>query len=171
MTIETLIQLLLIVNAAIAAYLGYRGVKDRNKGNAIQSTAESVVKLSTRVDELEQEKSKLYDQIESTRKEHADELAKLEKQFAELETRFDQLQDTSNTQRDQIVVLTELLDKAEREAHLKDETITQLRIEVDHSKNEIAQLTTRLDDATRRLNAALVQLAKYEGTIADRLTG
>lgn len=65
MTSDDLIKIMGVVVTLIIAWLGYQQVKPKNTGDAVYATAQSVVLLSKRVDEVEAEKSELSDRLEA----------------------------------------------------------------------------------------------------------
>lgn len=74
MTTDDLIKIMGVVVTLIIAWLGYQQVKSKNAGDAVYATAQSVVMLSGRVRELENEKADLSDRLEAEIKRLRDEL-------------------------------------------------------------------------------------------------
>ena len=65
MTSDDLIKIMGVVVTLIIAWLGYQQVKSKNAGDEVYATAQSVVLLSSRVRELENEKADLSDRLEA----------------------------------------------------------------------------------------------------------
>lgn len=143
MTSDDLIKIMGVVVTFIIAWLGYQQVKPKNAGDAVYATAQSVVLLSSRVRELENEKADLSDRLEA-------EITRLRGELDMARTVVAELRQT--IQRGE-AAMKDLQKQFDQDRVIRDEVVKALTDKVSALENSNNDLTTRLNAAQQRIAA------------------
>lgn len=150
MSTDDLIKILGVIVTLIIAWLGYQQVKPKSAGDAVYATAQSVVMLSGRVRELENEKADLSDRLEAEIKRLRDEL---------------------EGERSVVVELRQIISKGEAamrslQAQVEDDKITRDKV-VKALSERISTLESERLELQQRIAALEDELDKRDARIKE----
>lgn len=152
MASDDLFKIMGVVVTLIIAWLGYQQVKSKNAGDAVYATAQSVVLLSSRVRELENEKADLSDRFERERTELNNRLeAEIKRLRGELDNARAVVSELRLTIQKGEAAMNDLQKQFDQDRIIRDEVVRSLT-------EKITMLESELNDYRECLGLTLGQL-------------